>query len=209
MHPATLLSLVATESGFRPNAINDNTTGRRFFPQSPAAGISLARTLAARGHNIDMGLAQINSRTAPRLGLSIADAFDPCRNLAAAARLMSATYSHTAAIFPTQQQALGAMLSMYNTGNSVRGYRNGYVGRVYLAAARLGASATVPAIDVSSAPPVPERLQAVTGSTPSTAASADSGPPAPPIKPWSVFDAGQNEVMVFDSSQLKPKGNFR
>ncbi len=209
VHPTTLLSLVSAESGFRPYAINDNSTARRSFPESAAVATALARGLVARGHSIDMGLAQINSRTAPHLGLSIADAFDPCRNLAAAARLMSATYRHTAAFSSTQQQALGAMLSVYNTGNSVRGYRNGYVSRVYLAAARFGAVAVVPAIDGSSASPVVEpQQQTVNAPKPSTTAALTVPVAASRAKPWSVFDAGQNEVMVFELQQLKPKGRI-
>ena len=131
----TMMALVMSESGFDPFAIGDNSTGRSHHPRDAASAEALAATLLAAGHSIDMGLTQINSRTAPRLGLSLRDAFIPCRNIAAAGRLMATNYRRVAPTSPTIQHAIARTLSTYNTGNAWRGFGNGYVGRVYRAAA--------------------------------------------------------------------------
>lgn len=132
----TLLSVAYHESGLDTLAIGDNTTGRRLHPRSRREAVETAQMLIARGHSIDMGIGQINSRTAPRLGLRVADAFDACLNMTAAGALMERSYRSVARA-GSGQRSLAAMLSIYNTGNAWRGFGNGYVGRVYRAAATI------------------------------------------------------------------------
>ena len=69
------------------------------------------------------------------------DAFDPCRNLAASARVLSSNYLSVAQSSPTTEAAIATAMSMYNTGSRSRGFGNGYVSRVYASA-----SIVVPAI---------------------------------------------------------------
>jgi type IV secretion system protein VirB1 len=134
----TLRAVAQAESGLNPYAIGVNRgqpVGRP--PQSRAEAIALAKRLLAAGANLDLGLAQINSENLARLGLSVDDAFDPCRNLAAGAVVLKTAYVAVRNREPAPQAALRTALSIYNTGDADRGFRNGYVTRVVAAAARL------------------------------------------------------------------------
>jgi type IV secretion system protein VirB1 len=135
--PTTLLALAQVESRLDPLAIGVNGgAGPVRPPQSRPEAIAAARARLADGANLDLGLAQINSANLARLGLSLEHAFDPCRNLAAAATLLREGYRLARADAPDDQSALRTGLSLYNTGHRTRGFRNGYVARVEASAAR-------------------------------------------------------------------------
>ncbi|WP_066644548.1 lytic transglycosylase domain-containing protein, partial [Sphingomonas sp. CCH16-B10] len=147
----TLVSVVHTESHFNPYAIGINAKGVAApDPASRASAAAAARRLIARGYNIDLGLGQINSANLKWLGLSVEDAFDPCRNLAAAARVLSGNYLSVVRSSPTTEAAIATAVSMYNTGSRSRGFGNGYVGRVYASS-----TVVVPAIRHGLAPAMP------------------------------------------------------
>lgn len=140
--PETLLSVVEVESRFEPLAIGVNGKPRIIVnATNRTEAVSKASALIAAGRSVDLGLAQINSRNLAWLGLTVADAFDPCRNLAAAARVLRGGYDANQASILGEQQALRVALSRYNTGDADRGFRNGYVAKVVSASARV-----VPAI---------------------------------------------------------------
>lgn len=120
----TLESVAYVESGFETWTLHDNTTAQTYHPASLAEAISAAtRLITTDGHSVDLGLMQINSANLPRLGLSIAEAFDPCRSIQGGARILRESYD----------TALRVAFSRYNTGDPVRGFSNGYVRRVELA----------------------------------------------------------------------------
>ncbi len=96
--------------------------------------------------SVDLGLGQVNSGNLASLGLSVADALDPCKNLAAAAKILSAGYITASQTQADPQQALRTALSRYNTGDPARGFANGYVGKV-----ERSAQYVVPAISVATA----------------------------------------------------------
>jgi type IV secretion system protein VirB1 len=88
--------------------------------------IAAARQLIAAGHLVDLGAWQINSRNLSLLRLGVADAFEPCKAAAAAARLIE-------------------LFSRYDTGSPSRGITNGYAAAVLAAIHSVkAASATVP-----------------------------------------------------------------
>jgi type IV secretion system protein VirB1 len=129
--PPTLLAIAQVESGLDPLAIGINgPAGLPVRVRSAAEATRRAEGLIAAGRNIDLGLAQINVRNLARLGLSVADAFDPCRNLSAAARILTEGYRRAAPAAGAEQRALRTALSFYNTGDADRGFRNGYVAKV-------------------------------------------------------------------------------
>ena len=162
--PETLVSVVHAESRFDTLAIGVNARGvRAQVPDSPAKAALIARALIAKGYNIDLGLGQINSANLQWLGLSVEDAFDPCRNLAAAARILASNFLTAARTQGTPDRAISVALSLYNTGNQARGFGNGYVARVYASSAvvipgirGLAPAAPAPAYQPVSANPVPE-----------------------------------------------------
>jgi hypothetical protein len=64
------------------------------YPKTQAAAIATATELIERqGRSVDLGLMQVNSANLRPLGLTVADAFDPCRNMAAGARILQEGYS--------------------------------------------------------------------------------------------------------------------
>lgn len=164
--PETLLSVVQVESRFDPLAIGVNGAPRLLVaPTSVDDAVAKAGDLVAAGRSIDLGLAQINSKNLFWLGLSLREVFDPCTNLRAAARILQDGYVRSDAIRVGEQAALKTALSYYNTGHPVRGFRNGYVGKVTAAAERI-----VPAIGGASLTGLPEF------------SSAETPPPV-----WDVF----------------------
>lgn len=180
--PSTLAAIAHVESRFDPLAIGVNRGGGPISrPRTAEEATRVARALISRGANIDLGLAQINSRNLDWLGLSVAEAFDPCRNLAAAAQVLEAGYRPVDNTDAGRQRALRIALSRYNTGHPERGFRNGYVGKIERAARRL--SLTRPAQAPSA------RLDI------GSPASAREPEPAAPA--WDVFARAGDGILVF------------
>ena len=133
--PETLVSLVHAESALDPLAINVNRVGRIRSP-SYARAVDTARRWIVAGYSVDLGLAQINSKNLRWSKLSIAAAFDPCHNLAAAQRILTEDY----AVALRSGGGLGAIsraFSLYNTGNILAGFSNHYTDKVWLSARTL------------------------------------------------------------------------
>lgn len=131
----TLAAVIAYESAGRPQAIGDNSLRRAYFPPDAASAERLATRLLAAGHDLDLGLMQINSRNLPALGLSVRAAFDPCANVSAGGRILSADYGRAERRFGSGQTALFHALSAYNAGGYWAGLA--YARGVYGAAGRL------------------------------------------------------------------------
>lgn len=132
VHPITLNRIVKVESGGNSLALNVNKlTGPQPRAASVAEAVRLAESYVAQGYSVDLGLAQINSRNLPRLGLTIEQVLDPCTNIAAGGRILTANYVDAARRWGEGQTALKAALSAYNTGNFSAGFRNGYVAKYY------------------------------------------------------------------------------
>ncbi|CDW92602.1 MULTISPECIES: lytic transglycosylase domain-containing protein [Thiomonas] len=106
--PVTLAAIVQQESGGNPLALHDNTSGKSYAPATVAEVARLARELIAQGHSVDIGLAQINSRNLPSLGLGVDQILDPCMNLSAAQTVLLEGWSRSGDLRST--------LSAYNTG---------------------------------------------------------------------------------------------
>jgi type IV secretion system protein VirB1 len=134
--PSTLSAIVMAESAGNPFAIGVNKGGRiEAQPRDREEAVAAALQLLQQGANIDLGLGQINSTNLSALGLTVDDAFEPCRNIAAAASILSQSYLRATA--RGVNAPLAAALSAYNTGSMTGGVANGYVAKVYRAAAKL------------------------------------------------------------------------
>lgn len=140
----TLAAIARTESGFEVYVMHDNDTGQTFKPESLVQAATLSSSLIGAGHNIDVGLMQVNSANFQRLGLTVVKALDPCASLAAGAQVLVDGYQGGASD-DQRQTALRDAISRYNTGSSNGGYLNGYVARVEASATQI-----VPAIRVTS-----------------------------------------------------------
>ena len=88
------------------------------------------RYLVNRGRSVSIGLLQVNSEHAARLGLTWVQLFDPCTNMRVGAHLLTADYRQAAAVLGDGEQALQFALSGYNSGLPLVGFSNGYVDTV-------------------------------------------------------------------------------
>lgn len=155
-----LRAVASKESHFDPLALHDNTRKITRMGADAKAAAALAQSWIASGDSVDIGLMQINAPNLPRLGLTVAQALDPCLSLAAGAAVLRDAY-HQEASQTEQQAALLIMLSRYNTGRPLAGLVNGYVGDV-----------------IGAAPPAaPARSQMV----------AQSEPPVSTVPDWDVW----------------------
>lgn len=175
-----VVPLVMTESGGDDLSINVNR-GPRVRAGSVAEGAALVRRYMAQGYTVDVGLAQINSANFARLGVTVEQAFDPCTNLRLASSLLQEGYGLASRHY-TGLDAISATYSLYNTGTLTRGFRNGYVGRVWSAASGMGT--------IQTAPPIP-------GAPPVTVASASATKPARGDDSWVVGQISSDAVEVF------------
>lgn len=166
-----MVPLVITESGGDALQINVNK-GPRVRAGTVAEGAAIVRRYMAAGYTVDVGLAQINSANFARLGANVEEVFEPCTNLRLASTVLQRGYG-MATRYYTGLDAISATYSLYNTGTLTRGFRNGYVGRVWSAATSLGSVQAAPAMPagvataiVAQAPTSPPREQWVVGQLP-------------------------------------------
>ena len=145
--PETIAAVVTHESRANPFAIGINGGARiSRQPIDKQEAVETATRLIGMGLSIDLGLAQINSANLPKLGLTVEQVFDPCTNLRAAETVLRGCYDRASRRYGPGQQSLQSALSCFNTGNSTRGFANGYVASVYrIANAGAGGSVVVQA----------------------------------------------------------------
>ena len=175
-----VVPLVLTESGGDDLSININK-GPRVRAASIADGVALVRRYMVAGYTIDVGLAQVNSANFARLGVTVEQAFDPCTNLRLASLMLRAGYGLAIKHY-TGLDAISATYSLYNTGTLTRGFRNGYVGRVWSTASGMGT--------IQTPPPIP-------GSPSAAVPTASPTKPAVAIDSWVVGQIASSTVEVF------------
>lgn len=129
VHPSTAQAIVATESSFNPDAIGVVAGTLERQPREIVEALATARALRAKGWNFSVGLAQINVHNLDRLGMSLADGFDPCKNLQAMQVVLGDCHERSRTN-DGSQPALRRALSCYYSGNFTTGFRHGYVNRV-------------------------------------------------------------------------------
>ncbi len=131
----TIADIIRVESAGQPFALQFNVPGGKgvavVLSSAPEARAFLASADMKPGMSVDIGLMQINNRELPRLGLTLDDALDPCKNIWGGATLLQQKYVVALETHNPGQDALSAALSAYNTGSFARGFTNGYVGHYY------------------------------------------------------------------------------
>ncbi len=129
--PQLLAQIVHHESKFNPYAIGINGNARLARqPANADEAVLTAKWLVSNGYNVDLGLGQINYANLEITGLSIEEAFDPCKNLKAAASILLWNYQSAVRKYQDPQTSVYAALSAYNTGSFTKGFANGYVQKV-------------------------------------------------------------------------------
>lgn len=127
--PETIQQVIHVESKGDPLAINVNKGRLARKPTDAADAATLAKEYIAQGYTVDLGLMQVNSSNLSALGYRVEDMFEPCKNIAAGARVLSDFYASAKPKHDNEQAALRAALSAYNTGNFINGFSNGYVAK--------------------------------------------------------------------------------
>lgn len=132
--PATIQAIIRVESAGKPFAVNINQYyGKLPAPTTAQQAIALTYAGIRSGRSVDMGYMQINSKNLKWLGYTVEDMFlDPCKNLAAGAKVLEKAYAEELPKHRNKQAALRAALSKYNTGNARNGFSNGYVARYFV-----------------------------------------------------------------------------
>ena len=178
----TVAAVIAVESKGDPLALNVNRPegATHISPRSLPEAMAVVQEALTHGYSVDIGLMQVTSKTAARLGYSIDAMFDPCLNIKAGATVLQANYTSAAASRGPGQTALKEALSAYNTGDRERGFTNGYVAKYYGPAAEVTTNVPVYApIGVDFDRPDEESpAQKVGDSTVETASSRTSAAPA-------------------------------
>ncbi|MBJ6749918.1 lytic transglycosylase domain-containing protein [Geomonas anaerohicana] len=173
--PETTQAIIQVESGGNPLAIGDNTLKKSFAPKSAADAVQLATRLMREGHNIDMGLMQVNSCHVRPMKLSLEELFDSCRNIRIGTTILAEFYRQHKT--DDSAQSLFRALSAYNTGQAWKG--TGYINRI-LQAAGAGYRVSTPAAQFP--------LQA--GAIP---------PGKPPAKPKTARESAAASPLFFDN----------
>jgi type IV secretion system protein VirB1 len=195
--PQTVAAIVQTESHGRLLALNVNGGTQPPAQINAASAAATAQRYIAAGYSVDLGLGQINSRNMRWLGLTWDNVFDPCTNVTALGRVITQNYN-AAIAGRDPQTALRIALSLYNTGSSSRGFRNGYVAKV-VGNAGLAGPVTAQEPMMPQAPlnaPVqliPENL------APSMMSAA--GPSAPPA--WNLFEHAAHAQQTVNRSETR------
>jgi type IV secretion system protein VirB1 len=129
VEPGTARAIVEVESAFNLYAIGVVAGSLQRQPRNLDEALATAEALRTRGRNFSIGLAQINVHNLDRLGLSLTDGFNGCKNLQAMQSVLRECDDR--AIDASDAQAsLRRTLSCYYSGDLTTGFRHGYVSRV-------------------------------------------------------------------------------
>lgn len=181
--PKTVAAIVQTESRGDTFALNVNGRRQPARQTNVMDAIVTAKKYAALGYSVDLGLGQINSRNMRKLGLAWETVFDPCTNIAALGQILSQSYQ---AVLGGRhpQTALRLAISLYNTGSTSRGFRNGYVAKVI---GNAGVADGVTAEYPEATPSLTSNADVRTGIIAENATPSDNVVTRPPAA-WNVFE---------------------
>jgi type IV secretion system protein VirB1 len=148
---STLNAIVRVESGGNANAMGIDfptsllkrwhlpagTLRLKRQPSTPEEALAWLRYFEQHAISVDVGLMQVSTAEAKRRGLAPESLLDPCNNLRAGWEILEEAYQAEVSKYGPGQTALQHALSRYNTGDTNRGFNNGYVQRVLAALSQL------------------------------------------------------------------------
>jgi type IV secretion system protein VirB1 len=117
----TMRAIITVESSGNALALHDNDSGASYAPRDRSEATRLAEALIARGHSVDVGLAQVNSRNLAAYNVTAGQVLEPCENLRVGSAILAADYRAAAARFPDAREALTGAIGAYNTGSLFAG----------------------------------------------------------------------------------------
>lgn len=126
MDSAQLAAIVSVESGFNPLNIRiSSEKALREQPKNKEEAIAIATTLQIEGELVDLGLGGLSIQSLGQFGLTVADAFDPCKNIAATGQLI-ATYYAAARVGGSDNPERDALWTFFGRGDPEPGRITGY-----------------------------------------------------------------------------------
>jgi type IV secretion system protein VirB1 len=137
--------VVHVESSYNSFAIG--VVGGRLVrqPKNLPEALATVKMLETRGYNFSLGLAQVNRYNLSKYGLdSYEKAFQACPNLKAGSAILAECYHRLGGDW-------GKSFSCYYSGNSITGFRHGYVQKIY---SSMRQQATVSEVEIAGAIPV-------------------------------------------------------
>jgi type IV secretion system protein VirB1 len=115
--PTTMAAIIKVESGGRALVILDNATGRDYSPSSVPQGVSTIDRLLAEGHRqLDVGIAQVDTKNFVAYSLTPATALNACTNIRVGAKILQAAYKQAVVAYGPGQVALYHAFEAYNSG---------------------------------------------------------------------------------------------
>lgn len=131
VHHDTLQAIARVESGFNPFAIGVVRGSLKRQPQSYTEAVAAAKALHSAGKNFSMGLVQVNKNNLARYGLTYETVFDPCKNLAAGAKILTDCYTRASLNDggKLSQTTLQKAFSCYYSGNFNFGFKRDFPGQ--------------------------------------------------------------------------------
>lgn len=205
----TLAGVVSLESRFALFNIRINSGAPlKRQPGTKAEAIEVATSLAAKRTDIQLDLGGIGLDELQRLNLSISDAFDPCLNLKATARLLDGYYRLAAKAGANPARAEQIMLqSYYGRDDPSVGAMVSYDDQVHREIKRLGPTMARLTIgdrgegrenDASTEAPVDVVAEVVAED------SVEKAAPISDTPTWDVFKTRRrSSVLVFQGNQLE------
>ena len=144
---STLNAIVRVESGGNANAMDidfpksllkrwrlpNGALRLKRQPATPEEALAWLRYFEQHAISVDVGLMQVSTAEAERRGVAPESLLDPCNNLRAGWEILEEAYQTEVSTYGPGQTALQHALSRYNTGDTERGFDNGYVRRVLAA----------------------------------------------------------------------------
>lgn len=128
----SMAAIIKVESSGNPLALFDNTTGRSIFPSDRAQATQILKSLIAKNHQVDVGIAQVDTENFTKTGLNIDNAFDACSNIRAGNQIFMAGYTQAVSAGFSGQSAVFHAFEAYNSGRVVGD--SSYANRVLRAA---------------------------------------------------------------------------
>lgn len=115
----SMAAIIKVESSGNPLALFDNTTGRSILPSNKQQAKQILTNLIAKHHQVDVGIAQVDTENFAKTGLTVNNAFDACSNIRAGNQIFMASYTQAVSAGFSGQSAVFHAFEAYNSGRVV------------------------------------------------------------------------------------------
>lgn len=130
--PVLMHALVRTESSWNPLAIGPDVGQPAIAqPGTLDEAVRTVKQLQASGAKFSLGLAQIHVSNVTRRGLTLEQAFDPCRNLRMGQTILFENYNQAIKEGYTGVDAVWAALRGYNSGGVNKPVSDKYANKIF------------------------------------------------------------------------------